>query len=176
MRNRAVYAHACHRIRPQMCCVLPGRLPGLVRRQKRILQIIRDLERSADPVAQIGPWLGLLPCCQGTHLGRGDEQGRRLRPVVGQKINLRLAFPCLPRADPEGRTCVPCQGAGQCQRPVRGKLPGLRQHLEGQDDQAVACQHREGFAEGAVQGRLAPAQIGVIKGGQIIVHQTGAVD
>ena len=48
---------------------------------------------------------------------------------------------------------------------------GMRQHLEGQGQQAVARQHRGRVVELLVAGRAAAAQIAVVHRRQIVVDQ-----
>ncbi len=50
------------------------------------------------------------------------------------------------------------------------------QHLEGEALQRVTGQDGGGLVEGAVAGRLAAAQVVVIHGRQVIVHQRVGVD
>ena len=56
------------------------------------------------------------------------------------------------------------------------RLGRLRQHFEGACLQRVAGENGRGFVERAMTGRATTAQVVVIHGGQIVVHQAVDVD
>ena len=71
------------------------------------------------------------------------------------------------------RRCAgaPCQGRDQPERPLWRAQPGTGQNVKGQNDQTVTGQHRKRFGKGTVQPGFAPPQVGIIKGGQVVMDK-----
>src|SRR6056297_1587949 len=89
-----------------------------------VAQVVGDLEGLSDARAEFFPWLGRLARGDGPHLGRGHEEGARLRAVVGGEVDLRLALPALPRTDAEGHARAAGEDAGEFEGAGRIVGPG----------------------------------------------------
>ncbi len=120
--------------------------------------------------------VGVLTGGQSPHLGRRDEERARLGLMIGGQVDGGFAFPPLPRADAKGHARPFAQNADEAKRAGRIPVRHAGEDVEGKDDQAVACQHGKRFGKGAMRGRAAPAQVGVIEHGQVVVDEAGTVD
>ncbi len=88
-----------------------------------------------------------------------------------RKIDHRLAFPRLAGCNAKGHPCRPRdrkQQPGQNLGDAR-RLP--RDGLESHDDQGVAGQNRQGFAEGCMNRRPAAPHICIVETRQVIMDQ-----
>src|SRR6056297_400557 len=143
----AVDAELGDRRRAAEAFVLANGLAEAFLGSESVAQVVGDLEGLSDTRAEFFPWLGRLAGGDRSHLGGGHEEGARLRAVVGGEF----------------------EGAGR----IVG--PGAGDGVERENDEAVASEHRERFAVGAVDRRLAAADRGVVECRQVVVDERGAV-
>ena len=107
--------------------------------------------------------------------GRG-EQGPRLGTMIVRQRDARLTLPSLARAD-SGRSANGLAHNAYQGREAIGHLSRVpAERLERQNDQRIAGQDRERLTISLVQGGLASAHIRVVKTGQIVVNQRGAME
>jgi hypothetical protein len=96
-------------------------------------------------------------------------------PLIFGKISARFTFPSLASDNAEGHTHAIANGIDHRAKPFRRRAAGARNSLESQHNQPIPRKHRQGLAEGAMHGRPAPARIGIIETGQVIMHQARAM-
>lgn len=174
--RRAKHAKFGHRVRPPVQVILTDGFTQGIGIQKRIAQVIGHLKGGTDARAKLVSGLWLMAGGNRAHLGRGNEQRAGFRAVIGLKINLGLAFPALPRANAVRHAAAPVQRQDKVICPRRILRADPRQHLKRHDNKPIAGQHRKRFAKGAMHRRLAAPDVGIVKSGQIIVHEAGAVN
>ena len=151
---------------------------GLAQKQRiagGVADVVRHLEGFAQALAQAAPRAALDPCRHGTGDGGGGKQRARLLTLVVRQFAFGLALPGLAGDDPCGhahRMADDEEEAAQAVGPV-GCRP--RQGLEGQHDERIARQHGQGLAERHMDRRLAAPCGRIVKAGQIVMDERGAV-
>ena len=96
--------------------------------------------------------------------------------MIGRKIDLRLTLPPLPGANAKGHAAAGAKDVDQAQGAVSMLTRRTGQKLKPHDNQAIACQHCQRFGIGAMQRRLAPAHVGIVETGQIVMHEACTMD
>ena len=141
-----------------------------------IAQVIGHLKGLANTRSQFIPLRPILASRNRAHLRSGDEKGTRFCPMIGAQINFLFAFPALPGAYAVGHSCLLSQDVHQSNGALwiygRVACENLKRH----DNKTITRQNRKRFAISTVHRGLAPPCVGIIKTGQIIMHQRGAVD
>ena len=155
--------------------VLAYGLAGVFRIGDGVQKVVGDLVGLAQGFAQGAPGAGIYAGGGRAGDGGGGEQGAGFGALIGGEVDFWLAFPGLAGADAVGHARGLADGDHQ-RRQAGGCGDGAPgQRLEGQYDECVASEHRQRRAKGGVDGRPATAGGGIVKTGQIVMHQGGAV-
>ena len=105
--------------------------------------------------------------------GRAHEQRAGFRALIIDKRHGGFAFPGLAGHDSAWRADRSRDNRDQQREPLGRGCP--RQSLEGEHDQSVSGQHGDRRSKLGVNGGLAPSRFGVVKTGQIVMHERSAV-
>ena len=138
--------------------------------------VVGDLVRLADPLAEEAVHRAVLAGRGRSSGGRGLEERGRLRAAVRDDGDARLGLPGLPGDDPVGAPHAARDDLDQPSEPLRRGSRGARQRLEGEHDHRIPCEHGEGLTMNAVHCGLPAAQGRVVEAGEIVVHERGAVE
>jgi len=172
----AAYAHGLNRRWAVQGGIAAGGLARRLGRQKRILQVIGDLERLADQPAKVFPRVGVDASRKSPHLGGRDEQRTGLGEVIGLQVYGGFAFPGLSRADALHGASATSERGDQAHRAVGSQLARSGEGFEGEHDQAIPGQDGQRFAVRAVQAGLSTPQVCVVEGGKVVMGEAGAMD
>lgn len=91
-------------------------------------------------------------------------------------INHRLALPGLSSDDAARHADTLSQSANKGGETLRPGRSGAAQHIKRQNNQGIAREHRQGLAIDTMHGWLASTAVSIVKTGQVIVNQGGAVE
>ena len=171
----AFQAQSLGRTGPCIQDILPCRFAQTGHIAQNISNVIGHLIGLAQVRAKRRPRLIGLTTGNGASTRCRDEQGACFGALILAQICRGFTFPSLARHNAIWQTYASGQVVHQFNQTVWIRPASLQQRLVGHHNEAIACQQGQGLGESLVDRGLSPAEIGVVKGGHVIVHQRGAV-
>jgi hypothetical protein len=99
-----------------------------------------------------------------------------LGAVIGGKVDLAFAFPALAGADAAGHSGRLTQDPDQADSALRVASGRPGQNLEGGHDQRVPGQKRQRLPIGAMHGRLAAPDVGIVETRHVVMDEARAMN
>ena len=167
--KRPCRTHAVERL------IATGRLTQPSGIGHHVTDVISDLVRLTEPIAQCTPAGRVVAGCLSASRGCRGKQSASLGTLIRRKIGLGLAFPCLSGDDAVGRPDAGSHRFAQANQAFRMRAADSCESAKRQHNQRIPGEYRQALAERSMNRGLPAAHGRIVKTGKIVVHQGGAV-